>query len=80
MTIKQQQLLVILLSLVLGIYMGAKIGLGDWFLAILLCMVGFFILALIITRVNSIGFILSFLIFGYIVGNRGFAQITPLWN
>jgi len=80
MTIKQQQLLVIIFSLVLGIYMGAKIGLGEWFLPILLCLGGFFILALIFTRVNSIGFILSFLIFGYIVGNRGFAQITPLWN
>ncbi len=60
--------------------MGMQIGQGNWFLPILFCMGGFFILTVILTRVNSIGLILSFLIFGYIVGNRGFAQITPLWN
>ena len=80
MTIKQQQILILIFSLVLGFYMGAKIGQGNWFLPILFCMGGVFILALILTRVNSIGLIISFLIFGYIVGNRGFAQITPLWN
>lgn len=80
MTIKQQQILIFILSLFLGIYMGMKIGQSNWFLPILFCMGGFFILTVILTRVNSIGLILSFLIFGYIVGNRGFAQITPLWN
>ncbi len=80
MTIRQQQFIFLVLSSITAVYFSVKIGKGEWFLPILLCLGGFFILAIILTRVNSIGLVLSFLIIGYVIGNRGFAQITPLWN
>lgn len=80
LTIRQQQIILLVLCSILAVYFSAKIGQGSWILPILICISGFFALTFRLLRVNSVGLILSFLIFGYLIGNRGFAQITPLWS
>ncbi len=60
--------------------MGAWIVDGNWMLPLVILLVGGYILLTKATGVTPETYILSFLVFGYIVGNRGFAQITPIGN
>ncbi len=60
--------------------MGTWIVDDNWKLPLVILLIGGYLLLTKATQVTPETYILSFLVFGYIVGNRGFAQITPLGN
>ena len=75
-----KRLLVTIGGLFAALYLGYKVGTDSWALVALACLGAIYYLTMRTFRVTHETLILSFLVFGYIVGNRGFAQITPLGN
>ncbi len=65
-------------GLVLALYFGSLVGNGQWMMptaiAGLIVLSGMYIIFFRVVRLEAL--ILGFLLFGYIVGNRGFAQIS----
>ncbi len=78
MSIQVRTIILVSSLLFLAIYFGFQVGSGNLFLAVFTASaLGFFVL-LRFTRVLPDTLVFTLLIFGYIVGNRGFAQITLL--
>ncbi len=75
-----QQILIVLSCSLFAIFMGTWIAEGSWKLPLAILLIGCYFLLVKATKVTPETYVLSFLVFGYIVGNRGFAQITPLGN
>src|SRR5438270_2345096 len=73
-----RSLIIAMFGLVLALYFGALLGQGSWLLPGALggsvALVGIYLLFFRAIRLEAL--ILGFLLFGYIVGNRGFAQLT----
>jgi hypothetical protein len=73
-----QSILIAIIGLVVAIFVGAQLGGGSWLIPIVILSMGilfaFYKIFLKAIRIEAL--ILGFLIFGYIVGNRGFAQLT----
>ena len=67
-------------SVLVALYIGVQIAQDDLGLPVLTLSLAMFCLAQRTLRVTYETLILSFLVFGYIVGNRGFAQITPIYD
>jgi hypothetical protein len=75
-----KRLVVVIGGLFAALYLGYKVGTDSWALGAAACLAAVYYLTMRTFRVTHETLILSFLVFGYIVGNRGFAQITPLGN
>jgi O-Antigen ligase len=73
-----RSLVIAITGLILAIILGGQVGNGSWVLPLLILggvtLFGIYKLFFKAVRVEAL--ILGFLIFGYIVGNRGFAQLT----
>ena len=78
--LRLNQILIILCCALFAIFMGTWIVDDNWKLPLVILLIGGYLLLTKATQVTPETYILSFLVFGYIVGNRGFAQITPLGN
>src|SRR5438045_9195072 len=67
-----------ILGLMFAVLVGSQLGQGSWMLPTVLGVsaIVFAIYALFLRAIRIEALILGFLIFGYIVGNRGFAQLT----
>lgn len=73
-----QSILAAVFGLLLAIVLGALLGEGSWWLPVALvgaCVVAF-IRLVVFRRVQNEALIVGFLLLGYIVGNRGFAQLS----
>lgn len=79
-SIRIHQVLVYAFCILIAVFMGTLIVDGTWKLPLGILLIGGYLLLTKATRVTVETYILSFLVFGYIVGNRGFAQITPFGN
>jgi hypothetical protein len=73
-----RSLVIAITGLILAIILGSQVGSGSWVLPLLIfgsvTLFGIYKLFFKAVRVEAL--VLGFLIFGYIVGNRGFAQLT----
>jgi O-Antigen ligase len=73
-----RSIIIAVAGLIVALYFGALVGQGSWLLPATLAgaviLLGVYIVVFKAIRLESL--ILGFLIFGYIVGNRGFAQLT----
>lgn len=73
-----QSIIIAIIGLVIAIFVGAQLGGGSWLIPIVVLGIGilFAIYKVFLKAIRIEALILGFLIFGYIVGNRGFAQLT----
>ena len=73
-----RSLIIAIAGLIVAIVLGSQVGSGSWVLPLLIFggILIFGIYKLFFKAVRVEALILGFLIFGYIVGNRGFAQLT----
>ncbi len=60
--------------------MGSWIVDDNWKMPLVILLIGGYLLLTKVTHVTLETYMLCFPVFGYIVGNRGFAQITPFGN
>jgi hypothetical protein len=72
-----QSIIIAVVGLILAIVLGSVLGQGDWVIPIAVIGAGLLLglYKLFFKAVRLEALILGFLIFGYIVGNRGFAQL-----
>lgn len=80
LSLTARRILIVLAGLVLAIYLTLQTTKGYYFFPALLCFAfgTFAVVRGLGVKMESLA--LSFLVTGYIVGNRGFAQITPIGN
>ncbi len=73
-----QSILIAIIGLVVAVIVGAQLGGGSWIIPIVILSMGilFAVYKIFLKAIRIEALILGFLIFGYIVGNRGFAQLT----
>jgi O-antigen ligase len=73
-----QSVIIAIIGLILAVILGSQLGNGYWVPAIVVIGAGILFGAykLFFKAIRVEALILGFLIFGYIVGNRGFAQLT----
>lgn len=73
-----QSLIIAIIGLILAVIVGAQLGGGSWIIPIVVLAIGilFAVYKIFLKAIRIEALILGFLIFGYIVGNRGFAQLT----
>jgi O-Antigen ligase len=73
-----QSVLIAIVGLIVAVIVGAQLGGGSWIVPIVIVALGllFAIYKIFLKAIRIEALILGFLIFGYIVGNRGFAQLT----
>lgn len=79
-SLKFKRLIVYAGFIFLSFYLGLKIINEGWLVPLILFSALIYSLIQNIFRIRVEALFLSFLVFGYIVGNRGFAQITPFGN
>lgn len=79
-TLQIKQVLIFLVCGLFALFMGPWIVDGNWRLPLFFFLIGGYLFLTKAAQVTPETYMLSFLVFGYIVGNRGFAQITPLGN
>src|SRR5580704_10853104 len=71
-------LIVSVLGLIAAVWIGSELGSGEWIVPVFIagaCVIGV-ILHLFASGVRPEAFILGFLFFGYIIGDRGFASLS----
>src|SRR5256885_9608733 len=73
-----RSIVIAVLGLLFAVLIGTQLGQGSWMLPIVIGVGGilFALYGLFLKAIRIEALILGFLIFGYIVGNRGFAQLT----
>ncbi len=75
-----RRLLIAGAGLALTVYLAYQLGNGRWLLSVMIVLASAYYICQRSLPVGQETLILSLLVFCYIVGNRGFAQITPLGN
>ena len=73
-----RSIIIAVFGVILALYFGALVGQGSWLVPAALAggviLIGIYLIFFKAIRLEAL--VLGFLVFGYIVGNRGFAQLT----
>src|SRR5256885_5807437 len=73
-----KSLITAIVGLIFAVFIGTQLGKGSWMFPVGIGLIGLLggLYSLFFKAIRLEALILGFLVFGYIVGNRGFAQLS----